>query len=66
VRSVHAKLGRKRVRAGRRGRTIRVRVDLSRSTKPTVKLRDSIRLRSGKTPPRRRVYHPCPRRWRAV
>jgi hypothetical protein len=62
VRSIRAKLDGKRVHAVRRGRTVRVRVDLRRFTKPTVKLRVSIRLRSGKALRRTRVYHPCPRR----
>jgi len=61
VRSIHARLDGKRVRAVRHGRIVRVRVDLRRSTKPAVRLRVSIRLRDGKTLRRTRVYHPCPR-----
>ena len=62
MRSIHAKLDGKRVHAVRRGRTVRVRVDLRRFTKLTVRL-------PGQHPPAERedvaatrVYHPCPRR----
>jgi hypothetical protein len=61
VQSIHATLGGKRVRAIRRGRIVRVPVDLRSSTKSTVRLRVRIRLRNGKTVRKTRTYHPCPR-----
>lgn len=61
VRSIRATLNGKPIRgAKRKGRYVRLTVDLRRMTKSTATLRVRVRLRGGrKTVTTRRVYHPC-------
>jgi hypothetical protein len=59
IRSVRAKLGGKRVRASRRGRTVRVRVNPKALPNRTVRLVVRIRLRNGRTVTKTRTFRPC-------
>jgi hypothetical protein len=60
VRDIRATLAGKRVTHAKRvGRTLRLTVDLRKSSKTTATLNVRVRLTHGKTVTTKRVYHPC-------
>jgi len=62
VRRATAVLAGKRLRVVRRGRAVRVQVDLKDLNRSSVSLVIRVRLRTGRLITSRRTYHPCTRR----
>ena len=59
IRSAGARLEGKRLKVHRRGRTVRVHVNLRGLPRKTVHLVIRVRLKNGRTIVSRRRYHPC-------
>ena len=62
VKRIRARLGGKRIKVIRNGRSVRIRADLRKSTRTQIRLKIRVTLRGGKVILRTRTFHPCKKR----